>query len=77
SIASRTYEIPVYRIDIPLDDILVNMDRSINPENAGVLSRLWNKIFYNNLSEEKQYRDQYADMYMGSLTEASTTGSWE
>jgi len=77
SIASRTYEIPVYRIDVPLDDILVNMERSINPENAGVLSRLWNKIFYNNLSEEKQYRDQYADMYIGSLTEASTTGSWE
>jgi hypothetical protein len=77
SIASKTYEIPVYRIDVPLDDILVNMDRSISPEGAGILSKLWNKIFYNNLSEEKQYREQYADMYMGSLTEASNAGSWE
>lgn len=77
SIASKTYEIPVYRIDVPLDDILVNMDRSISPEGASILSKLWNKIFYNNLSEEKQYREQYADMYMGSLTEASNAGSWE
>ena len=77
SIASKTYEIPVYRIDVPLDDILVNMDRSISPEGAGILSKLWNKIFYNTLSEEKQYREQYADMYMGSLTEASNAGSWE
>jgi len=77
SIASKTYEIPVYRIDVPLEDVLVNMDKSITPENAGVLKRLWNKIFYNNLADEKQYRDQYEDMYMGSLTEASTAGSWE
>lgn len=77
SIASKTYEIPVYKIDIPLDDILVNMDNSINPENAGVFKKLWNKIFYNNLSEEVQYKKQYDPMYMGSLTEASTAGSWE
>ncbi len=77
SISSKTYSIPVYKIDIPLDDILVNMDRSINPENAGVLSKLWNKIFYNGLADEKQYKSQYEDMYMGSLTEASTAGSWE
>ncbi|MBQ6071192.1 MAG: hypothetical protein IKQ75_08000 [Bacteroidales bacterium] len=77
SIASKTYEVPVYRIDVPLEDVLVNMDKSITPENAGVLKRLWNKIFYNNLADEKQYRDQYEDMYMGSLTEASTAGSWE
>ncbi len=77
SIASKTYEVPVYRIDVPLEDVLVNMDKSITPENAGVLKRLWNKIFYNNLAGEKQYRDQYEDMYMGSLTEASTAGSWE
>lgn len=77
SIASKTYEVPVYRIDVPLDDVLVNMDKSITPENAGLLKRLWNKIFYNNLADEKQYRDQYEDMYMGSLTEASTAGSWE
>lgn len=77
SIASKTYTIPVYRIDVPLDDILINMDKSITPENAGPVSKLWNKIFYNNLSEENQYRSQYEPIYMGSLTEASTAGSWE
>ena len=77
SIASKTYEIPVYRIDIPLEDVLVNMDRSITPENAGVLKKIWNKIFYNKLAEEKQYKSQYGDIYMGSLTEASNAGSWE
>lgn len=77
TIASKTYEIPVYRIDVPIDDVLVNMDKSITPENAGFFTRLWNKIFYNNLAEEKQYKSQYSDMYMGSLTEASTAGSWE
>lgn len=77
SIASKTYEIPVYKIDLPLDDILVNMDKSISPENSGALKKLWNKIFFNKLSEEQQYKSQYGDMYMGSLTEASTAGSWE
>ncbi|MCR4681447.1 MAG: hypothetical protein K5636_07565 [Bacteroidales bacterium] len=77
SIASKTYEIPVYRIDVSKDLILVNMDRSISPEGAGVFRKLWNKIFYNNLAEEEQYRSQYGDIYMGSLTEASTAGSWE
>ncbi len=77
SIASKTYEIPVYRVDVPLDDILVNMDLSITPENAGFLKKLWNKVFYNNLAEEEQYRSQYSDMYLGSLTESSTSGSWE
>ena len=77
SIASKTYEIPVYRIDVSKDQILVNMDRSITPENAGVFSKFWNKIFYNNLAEEEQYKSQYSDIYMGSLTEASTAGSWE
>ncbi len=77
SIASKTYEIPVYKIDVPLDDILVNMDNAINPEGSGFLKKLWNKIFYNNLSEENQYKSQYNPMYMGSLTEASTAGSWE
>ena len=77
SIASKTYEIPVYRIDVSKDQILVNMDRSITPENAGVVSKLWNNIFYSNLADEEQYRSQYGDIYMGSLTEASTAGSWE
>ena len=53
------------------------MDRSITPENAGVITKLWNKIFYNDLAEEDQYKSQYGDIYMGSLTEASTAGSWE
>lgn len=77
SIASKTYEIPVYRIDVPADDILLNMERTITPEGSGAFKKLWNKIFFNKLSSEKQYRDLYGDMYMGSLTEASTAGSWE
>ena len=77
SISSKTYTLPVYRIEVGLDDMLYNMDKSITPENAGPLTRLWNKIFYNNLSEEQQYRSQYEGIYMGSLTEASTAGSWE
>lgn len=77
SIARKTYEIPVYRIDVPLDDVLINMDRSISPKDAGFFKKLWNKIFFNKLSEEDQYKAQYKDMYMGSLTEASTAGSWE
>ena len=77
SIASKTYEIPVYRIEVPIDDILVNMEKSITPANAGFFTKLWNKIFYNNLENEKQYKSQYNDIYMGSLTEASTAGSWE
>ena len=77
SISSKTYTIPVYRIEVGLDDMLFNMDKPITPENAGPLTRLWNKIFYNNLSEEQQYRSQYEGIYMGSLTEASTAGSWE
>jgi len=77
SLSSKTYTIPVYRIEVSLDDLLCNMEKSITPENAGVLTRLWNKIFYNDLSSENQYRSQYESIYMGSLTEASTAGSWE
>lgn len=76
-IASKTYTIPVYKIDLPLDDILINMDKSITPDNAGGFKKLVNKIFFNNLSEENQYKSQYSAIYMGSLTEASTAGSWE
>jgi len=77
SLSSKTYTIPVYRIEVSLDDLLCNMEKSITPENAGVLTRLWNKIFYNDLASENQYRSQYEGIYMGSLTEASTAGSWE
>jgi hypothetical protein len=77
SIASKTYEIPVYMIVVPLDDILADMDKAITPENARPFKKFINKILYNGLSEETQYRSQYKDMVMGSLTEASTSGNWE
>lgn len=77
SIASKTYEIPVYRIDVSEEELLVNMDKSISPENCSAFKKIWNKIFFNNLAEEEQYKSQYEGMYMGSLTEASTAGSWE
>ena len=77
SIASKTYEIPVYMIVVPLDDILMDMDKAITPENSSALKKFINKIFYGGLSEETQYRSQYKDMVMGSLTEASTSGNWE
>jgi len=77
SIASKTYEIPVYMIELPLEDVLVNMDKSITPENTGFLKKIWNKIFFNNLDKEDQYKSQYEGITMGSLTEASTAGSWE
>ena len=77
SIASKTYEIPVYMIVVPLDDILADMDKAITPDNASPFKKFINKIFYNGLSEETQYRSQYKDMVMGSLTEASTSGNWE
>ncbi len=77
SIVASTYTIPVYRVDVPIDDVLANMDKGITPENAGSLKRFVNYILYNNLSKETQYRNQYGDMWMGSLTEANTSGSWE
>lgn len=76
SIASKTYTIPVYRIEVPIEDILSDMDKSINTS-SNIFSRLINKIFYGGLAEESQYKLQYEDIWMGSLTEASTTGSWE
>lgn len=74
SIASRTYEIPVYRIDVPIEDILASMDESITPKNANFLKRFFNYIIYNNLDEENYV---YPPIHMGSLTEANTSGSWE
>jgi hypothetical protein len=76
-ITSKTYEVPVYRIDVPLDDILYNMDLSITPEDASLFKKMVNFVMYKNLSEEKQYRLQYYPMWIGSLTEANTAGSWE
>ncbi|MEG1555572.1 MAG: hypothetical protein RR356_02460 [Bacteroidales bacterium] len=77
SIASKTYEIPVYCIDVPLDDILANIDKSITPKNTNVFTRFFNYIFYHGLANEVQYRVQYGNITMGSLTEASTSGNWE
>ncbi|MBR6333962.1 MAG: hypothetical protein IKR77_06190 [Bacteroidales bacterium] len=76
-ISNKNYEVPLYRIDVPIDDILINMDRTVTPENSNVFKKVWDKIFFNNLSEETQYKSLYPDLYMGSLTEASTAGSWE
>lgn len=76
-IHNKNYEVSLFKIDVPIDDILINMDRSITPENSNVLKKIWNKIFFNNLAEETQYKALYKDIYMGSLTEASTAGSWE
>lgn len=77
TISSRTYEIPVYRIDVPIEDILINLDRTIIPKEAGPLSRLWNRMFFGGLADETQYRDKYRPMWLGSLTDAGTSGSWE
>lgn len=77
SIASRTYEIPVYRIDVPLDDVLINMEENITPKNSNIFTRFINYILYDGLAEEEQYKVLYQPMWLGSLTEASTSGSWE
>lgn len=77
SLSSKTYTIPVYKIEVGLDEMLVNMEKSITPDNAGFFTKLWNGIFYSDLAEEDQYRSQYEGLTMGSLTEASTAGSWE
>jgi hypothetical protein len=76
-ISSKTYEIPVYRIDVPLDDILANLDKTISPKDANLFSKIFNKIFYNGLANETQFREQYKSMWLGSLNDASTSGSWE
>lgn len=77
TIKSSTYEIDVYRVEIPLDDVLANMQRSISPKGSGFFKKTLNFIMYNNLENEMQYRNLYKPMWVGSLNEASTTGSWE
>jgi hypothetical protein len=76
-IASRTYEIPVYRVDVPIDDILVNLNRTIIPKEASFLSKTFNRMFYSGLAQETQYKSKYRPMWLGSLTDAGTSGSWE
>ena len=77
TLKSSSYNVPVYKIEVPLDEILANMDESIIPENMGLFKSALSRLIYNGLSEEKQYKKLYKDMYMGSLIEASTAGSWE
>jgi len=64
-------------LDVSLDEILINMERSVQPENANIISKFFSYLFFNSLEEEEQYRIQYKPMWMGSLTEASVSGSWE
>ncbi|MCL2313420.1 MAG: hypothetical protein FWC41_13270 [Firmicutes bacterium] len=77
TIASKTYEIPVYRIDVPIDDILANLDRTITPKETGSVKTIINKMFYSGLAQEKQYKTKYRPMWLGSLNDAGTSGSWE
>ena len=76
-LTSKTYEIPVYRIDVPIDNILYNLDKTITPTEANVFSKLVNKLFYSGLAQETQYKSQYKPMWLGSLTDSGTSGSWE
>jgi len=76
-LTSKTYEIPVYRIDVPIDDILANLDKTISPKESSFLTKILNKLFYNGLAEETQYKSQYKPMWLGSLTDSGTSGSWE
>ncbi len=77
NLSSQTYSIMVYRIDVSLDEVLINMERSVQPEDANIIAKFFNYLFFNSLEEEDQYRMQYKPMWMGSLTEASVSGSWE
>ena len=76
-ISSKTYEIPVYRIDVPLDDILANLDRTISPKESSWSNKLFNKVFYSGLAEETQFKAKYRPLWLGSLTDSGTSGSWE
>jgi hypothetical protein len=76
-LSSKTYEIPVYRVDVPIDDILADLDKTISPKDANMFSKLINKLFYNGLAQETQYKSQYKPMWLGSLTDSGTSGSWE
>jgi hypothetical protein len=76
-ISGNTYEIPVYRIDVPICDILSNLERTLTPQNANLLSRWVSNLLFNGLTNEKQFINQYQPMWLGSLSDASTAGSWE
>jgi hypothetical protein len=77
TLSSKTYEIPVYRIDVHIDDILANLDKTITPKEASFFSIFWNKLFYSGLADETQFKAKYRPIWLGSLRDASTSGSWE
>ena len=76
-IYGKTYTIPVYRVEVPLEDILANIDQTISNKTTNFWGLFFNKLFYNNLDKDTQYIANYPPMWLGSLTEASTSGSWE
>jgi len=76
-ISSKTYEISVYRIDVNLDDILANLDRTITPKESSWTDRIFNRVFYGGLADETQFKAKYRPLWLGSLTDAGTSGSWE
>lgn len=76
-LSSKTYEIPVYRVDVSVDDVLVNMEKTITSTNSSGFAKLLDRVLYNNLAAENQYKILYKPMWLGSLNDASTSGSWE
>ncbi|MDR2980103.1 MAG: hypothetical protein LBV02_06670 [Bacteroidales bacterium] len=74
SLSSSTYEIPVYRIDVSGEDIMSHLDESINPPNTRFFMRIFNYAMYGGIEDDTFEAE---DMYMGSLEESSTAGSWE
>jgi len=76
-LVSKTYEIPVYRIDVSLDEILANLDRSINVQGTNAFRRFSSRVFYGGLAYETQFKAKYRPIWLGSLTDAGTSGSWE
>jgi hypothetical protein len=77
SIKNGKTETPTYKVEVKVEDILSNMKKSITPEKAGRLTKFWNYLIYGNLPEEQQYKNKYVTISMGSLENASTSGSWE
>ncbi|MDR2972296.1 MAG: hypothetical protein LBU83_10260 [Bacteroidales bacterium] len=76
-LSSKTYEIPVYRIDVALEDIIANLDKTISPKDANPFIKIINTLFYSGLANETQFKLQYKPMWLGSLNDSGTTGSWE
>jgi hypothetical protein len=72
---SSNYE--VYKIEVSLDEIFANMDRTITPPESNFFIKGINFVLYNSLEKEEQYRNLYKPMWLGSLNDALTTGSWE